>query len=323
MSETLLQLRDLKVYFPVVTRFFSRVKGYVKAVDSVSFEVRKGETLGLVGESGSGKTTLGQSIVCLIKPFSGEIVFKDTNLLERSGRELRPLRRNLQMVFQDPYGSLNPRMTIASMLGEAMKIRGLRTRREVRERIRELLHMVGLPQDAATRYPHEFSGGQRQRLSIARALSVNPEFIVLDEPVSALDVSMQAQILNLLKNLQAQLGLTYLFIAHDLSVVKHMSTRVAVMYLGRIVEIMGDEEIDRDPRHPYTISLISSIPKLDDEEKTERFILEGDIPSPVNIPSGCRFRTRCYRTMEECGRMDPDLYDLGGGHRVACLHYRR
>ncbi len=323
MSETLLQLRDLKVYFPVVTRFFSRVKGYVKAVDSVSFEVRKGETLGLVGESGSGKTTLGQSIVCLIKPFSGEIVFKDTNLLERSGRELRPLRRNLQMVFQDPYGSLNPRMTIASMLGEAMKIRGLRTRIEVRERVRELLHMVGLPQDAATRYPHEFSGGQRQRLSIARALSVNPEFIVLDEPVSALDVSMQAQILNLLKNLQAQLGLTYLFIAHDLSVVKHMSTRVAVMYLGRIVEIMGDEEIDRDPRHPYTISLISSIPKLDDEEKTERFILEGDIPSPVNIPSGCRFRTRCYRTMEECGRMDPDLYDLGGGHRVACLHYRR
>jgi oligopeptide/dipeptide ABC transporter ATP-binding protein len=223
------------------------------------------------------------------------------------------------MVFQDPYSSLNPRMRVSFMLGEGMKIHGLCAKGEIREKVNDLLQMVGLPKDAGTRYPHEFSGGQRQRLSIARALSIDPEFIVLDEPVSALDVSMQAQILNLLKDLQARLCLTYLFIAHDLSVVKHMSSRVAVMYLGRVVEVLRDEEIEQRARHPYTVSLISSIPKLDEEETGEKIILEGDIPSPVNLPEGCRFQTRCYRVTEQCRSVDPEIKDLGEDHQVACL----
>jgi oligopeptide transport system ATP-binding protein len=321
MNAPLVQLEKLKVYFPVSSRLFSRVKTYVKAVDGVSLEIRRGETLGLVGESGCGKTTLGQAIVCLNRPVSGKIVFRGDNLLDKTGRGLRQLRKNLQMVFQDPYGSLNPRMTVGFMLAEAMRIHGLGTGKERREKIARLLEMVGLPREAARRYPHEFSGGQRQRLSIARALSVAPDFIVLDEPVSALDVSMQAQILNLLKDLQSRLGLTYLFIAHDLSIVKHMSNRVAVMYLGRVVEVLRDEDVDRNPLHPYTLSLLSSIPKLDDEEKAERIILQGDVPSPIHLPAGCRFRARCYRAMEECSRTEPELVDLGGGHRVACLHF--
>jgi oligopeptide transport system ATP-binding protein len=321
MNEPLVQLEKLKVHFPVGSRLFSRAKTYVKAVDGISLEILRGETLGLVGESGSGKTTLGQAIVCLNRPVSGKIVFRGDNLLDKTGRGLRLLRKNLQMVFQDPYGSLNPRMTVGSMLGEAMRIHGLGTGKERREKIARLLDMVGLPREASRRYPHEFSGGQRQRLSIARALSVSPDFIVLDEPVSALDVSMQAQILNLLKELQSRLGLTYLFIAHDLSIVKHMSNRVAVMYLGRVVEILRDEDVDRNPLHPYTLSLLSSIPKLDDEEKAERLILQGDVPSPIHLPAGCRFRSRCYRAMEECSRTEPELVDLGGDHRVACLHF--
>jgi oligopeptide/dipeptide ABC transporter ATP-binding protein len=323
MRETLLRLQDLKIYFPLKSRFLSHSKDFVKAVDGIDLDIEKGETVGLVGESGSGKTTLGQSIVCLLRPFSGKILLKGEDLLVRSGKELRPLRRHLQMVFQDPYGSLNPRMTIASMLEEAMKIHGLCTKQEVRKRVGEILYRVGLPKDASHRYPHEFSGGQRQRLSIARALSVSPEFIVLDEPVSALDVSMQAQILNLLKELQSQSHLTYLFIAHDLSVVKHMSNRIAVMYLGRIVEIMKDEDIDHHSMHPYTISLLSSIPKLEDDEKSEKIILQGDIPSPIHLPRGCRFRTRCYRATEDCSKTDPELYDLGNGHKVACLIYKK
>ena len=321
MNEPLVQLEKLKVHFPVGSRLFSRVKTYVKAVDGVSLEIRRGEILGLVGESGCGKTTLGQAIVCLNRPVSGKIIFRGDNLLDKTGQGLRQLRKNLQMVFQDPYGSLNPRMTVSSMLAEAMRIHGLGTGKERREKIARLLEMVGLPREAARRYPHEFSGGQRQRLSIARALSVSPDFIVLDEPVSALDVSMQAQILNLLKELQSRLGLTYLFIAHDLSIVKHMSNRVAVMYLGRVVEVLRDEEVDRNPLHPYTLSLLSSIPKLDDEEKAERLILQGDVPSPIHLPVGCRFRPRCYRAMEECSRTEPELVDLGGGHQVACLHF--
>ncbi len=321
MGNSILHVKGLKIYFPLVSKFLSRVKGYVKAVDGITLEIKKGETLGLVGESGSGKSTLGKGIVCLYSPYAGEILYKGANLGDRSGKELRRLRKNLQMVFQDPYSSLNPRMTVASMLGEGMKIHGLCTKGEIKGRVNDLLQMVGLPRDAGTRYPHEFSGGQRQRLSIARALSIDPEFIILDEPVSALDVSMQAQILNLLKDLQGRLGLTYLFIAHELSVVKHMSSRVAVMYLGRVVEVLRDEEIEERARHPYTVSLISSIPKLDEEEKEKKIILEGDIPSPVNLPEGCRFQTRCYRVTEQCRRIDPELKDLGGDHQVACLLY--
>jgi oligopeptide/dipeptide ABC transporter ATP-binding protein len=322
MSETLLHLEDLKIYFPLRSRVFSRTKGYVKGVDGIDLNIAAGETLGLVGESGSGKTTLGRSIVCLLKPFAGTILFKGENLLTQSGKDLRKLRRHLQMVFQDPYGSLNPRRTVSSMLEEAMRIHRLGTRQEIQKRVQELLSRVGLPREASRRYPHEFSGGQRQRLSIARALSVNPEFIVLDEPVSALDVSMQAQILNLLKELQSQFNLTYLFIAHDLGVVKHMSNRIAVMYLGRIMEIMKDGDIDNHSLHPYTVSLLSSVPKLEDEAGSEKIILQGDIPSPIHLPDGCRFHTRCYRATEECSRIEPELYNLGDGHKVACLHYR-
>jgi len=322
MNDPLLQLQNLKIHFPLRGGVFSGSKAYVKAVDGIDFDVKRGETLGLVGESGSGKTTLGQAIVCLHRPYLGKILFRGEDLFARSGRELRRLRRHLQMVFQDPYGSLNPRMKIGTMLEEAMKIHRLGTNREIRRRVQELLPRVGLPEDASRRYPHEFSGGQRQRLSIARALSVRPDFIVLDEPVSALDVSMQAQILNLLKDLQSQFGLTYLFIAHDLSVVKHMSNRIAVMYLGRIMEIMKDEDIDRNAVHPYTLSLLSSVPNLEEEEEPEKIILQGDIPSPIHLPGGCRFQSRCFRATEECSRVEPELTDLGNGHKVACLAYR-
>ncbi len=319
MHDAVLQVKGLKIYFALASKFLSRVKGYVRAVDGISLEIRKGETLGLVGESGSGKSTLGKGIVCLYPPFTGQILYNGVNIGERSGKELRAIRKNLQMVFQDPYSSLNPRMTVSFMLGEGMKIHGICEKREIKQRVNDLLQMVGLPKDAGTRYPHEFSGGQRQRLSIARALSIDPEFIVLDEPVSALDVSMQAQILNLLKEIQSRLGLTYLFIAHDLSVVKHMSSRVAVMYLGRVVEILKDEEIENRAKHPYTVSLISSIPKLDEEEKGKKVILEGDIPSPIHLPEGCRFQTRCYRVSDQCRKTEPELKDLGDGHQVACL----
>jgi oligopeptide transport system ATP-binding protein len=319
MSEPLLQITDLKCYFPIRRGLFSRGKSFVKAVDGVNLEIKRGETLGIVGESGSGKSTLALTIAGLYKPFAGEIRFKGISLANKSGRELRQLMKPIQMVFQDPYGSFNPRMTIGSMLEEAMKICMGGKKSERRDRARDILRMVGIPEDAVRRYPHEFSGGQRQRLSIARALAVNPEFIILDEPVSALDVSMQAQILNLLKELQAKLGLTYMFIAHDLSVVKHMSSRVAVMYLGRIVEIMKDESIDRDAGHPYTISLVSSIPTIDEKEACGRKILEGDIPSPIDLPSGCRFRTRCEEAGRECEIHDPELGQVAEDHFIACL----
>ena len=322
MIEPLLQIEHLKVYFPVRGGLFSRTRLYLKAVDGVDLEIRKGETLGIVGESGSGKSTLALTVAGLYQPHAGGIRFKGVDLADRSGKALRTLMKPIQMVFQDPYGSFNARMTIGTMLMEAMKICGVGKRSDRPERVREILRMVGMPEDAVKRFPHEFSGGQRQRLSIARALAVDPEFIILDEPVSALDVSMQAQILNLLKDLQTRLGLTYLFIAHDVSVVKHMSNRMAVMYLGRIVETMKDESIDGGAKHPYTVSLVSSIPTIDDEETRQRKILKGDIPSPVDVPSGCRFRTRCELVHAACMTEDPRLFAVDDDHHVACLLFR-
>ena len=323
MDEPLLQVKNLKCYFPVNRGILSRTRHYLKAVDGVDLEIKKGETLGIVGESGSGKTTLALTIAGVYKPFAGEILFKGIDLAGKSGRALREFTKPIQMVFQDPYGSFNLRMTIGTMLEEAMKVCGVGRRRDRRARAVEILRMVGMPEDAVTRFPHEFSGGQRQRLSIARAIAVDPEFIILDEPVSALDVSMQAQILNLLKDLQNTLGLTYLLIAHDVGVVKHMSSRIAVMYLGRIVETMKDESIDRDARHPYTVSLVSSIPTIDDEAPLcKRKILKGDIPSPVDVPDGCRFLTRCEVCRTECKTEDPRLTAVDKDHHVACLMYR-
>jgi oligopeptide/dipeptide ABC transporter ATP-binding protein len=321
MAESLLKINDLKIYFPVSRGLLSRTRNYIKAVDGVDLEIKRGETLGIVGESGSGKSTLALTIAGLYKPSGGEILFKGASLTDKSGKALRELMKPAQMVFQDPYGSFNSRMTVGTMLKEAMTICKVGKRTDRKERALDILRTVGISEDAVKRYPHEFSGGQRQRLSIARALAANPEFLVLDEPVSALDVSMQAQILNLLKDLQSRLGLTYLFIAHDVSVVKHMSTRVAVMYLGRIVEVMKDESIDRDPMHPYTISLVSSIPTIEDQEPGKRKILKGDIPSPIEVPSGCRFRTRCEMVREECRTKDPRLLAVGEDHQVACLMY--
>lgn len=320
MNEPLLQVRNLKTYFPVGGRLFSRSKRYLKAVDGVSFEIHRGETLGVVGESGSGKSTLAQTIVGLYRPSAGEVIFKGTDLARKSGGELRRLMKPIQMVFQDPYGSFNARMTIGGMLDEVIRICLGGKKRQRSEKAHEILRMVGMPEDAARRFPHEFSGGQRQRLSIARALAVDPEFVILDEPVSALDVSMQAQILNLLRELQLKLGLTYLFIAHDVSVVKHMSTRLAVMYLGRFVEVMKDESICSDARHPYTLSLVSSIPTIEDTDGHTRRILKGDIPSPIDLPGGCRFRTRCDEAREDCSRVDPQLLAVEEEHQVACLN---
>jgi oligopeptide transport system ATP-binding protein len=317
MNEPLISIENLKIYFPQKGK-----KEHLRAVDGVSFEIGKGETFGLVGESGSGKSTLALSIAGLYKPFGGDIFFKGVSLAGKSGQELRSLRRHMQMVFQDPYGSFNPRRKVGPMLEEAMVVHGLGTKRERAARVAELLEMVGMPPEAARRFPHEFSGGQRQRLGIARALSVNPDFIILDEPVSALDVSMQAQILNLLKELQARLELTYFFIAHDIGVVRHMCDRIGVMYLGRVVELLPDDDIGQNAKHPYTQSLISSIPGLDDENATERFILGGDAPSPINLPSGCRFHERCFKTMAECRSVDPESYEVRDGHNVACLLYK-
>ena len=284
MSEPLVAIKNLKIYFPQKGK-----KQYVRAVDGVDLEIGRGETLGLVGESGSGKSTLALSVAGLYKPFAGEILFKGVSLSGKSGQELRSLRRNMQMVFQDPYGSFNPRRKIGPMLEEAMIVHGLGSKKERVSRVEELLEMVGMPPQAVRRHPHEFSGGQRQRLGIARALAVNPEFIILDEPVSALDVSMQAQILNLLKELQARLGLTYFFIAHDVSVVRHMCDRIGVMYLGRIVELMSDDDIENNARHPYTQSLISSVPRLDSDKAGERFILGGGRAQPHQPSPGLPF----------------------------------
>lgn len=319
MPDPLLRVRNLKKHFPITRGIFSRTSGYVRAVDGVSFDLYRGETLGLVGESGCGKTTTGRSILRLIEPTSGEVSFDGQDVVGLKSAPLRALRRRMQIIFQDPYSSLNPRMTVGGMLGEALKIHKLAHGAERKRRIDELLDTVGLRPEHAQRYPHEFSGGQRQRIGIARALAVNPDFIVADEPVSALDVSIQAQIVNLLQELQDRLSLTYLFVAHDLSVVKHISDRVAVMYLGRIVEITTSDQLYTAPQHPYTQALMSAVPIPQPGRKKKRTILAGDVPSPANIPQGCPFHPRCPEREDDCTKVVPDLLKIDDGHYTACL----
>jgi len=318
----LVEIDGLKVHFDAggtgFLGFGARQK--VLAVDGVSFAIQKGETLGLVGESGCGKSTLGRALLLLYRPTAGTVYFKGQNLLEMKGRDLRALRRNMQIIFQDPLSSLNPRMTVGNMIGEPIREHGLASGTEVRQRVEDLLKVVGLNPFFVNRYPHEFSGGQQQRIGVARALSLNPEFIVCDEPVSALDISIQAQIINLLEDLQEQFNLTYLFISHDLRVVRHISDRVAVMYLGKIVELAETDELYENPLHPYTSALLSAAPVIDLTfgPKRSRILLEGEVPSPINPPSGCRFRTRCPFAEEVCAEVEPDLMPVSENHLVAC-----
>ena len=316
---SLLEVKNLKVHFPVRHGLFSRVRESVKAVDGVSFDIAPGETVGLVGESGCGKSTLGRAILRLVEPTEGEVFLNGENLTQLRGATLRARRRKIQMIFQDPFGSLNPRMTVADIVGEALDIHGLAdSDRARRKRIEELLKAVGLDAAYAERYPHEFSGGQRQRIGIARALAVEPELIVCDEPVSALDVSVQAQIINLLQDLQQQRGMAYLFIAHDLAVVEHISRRVMVMYLGKIVEQAWAKEIIRAPQHPYTQALISAVPEMDPDTKRQRIILPGDVPSPIHPPCGCPFHPRCPIAEARCKTEVPLLEESGAGNLTAC-----
>ncbi len=318
----LVELDDLRVWFPIRSGIvLDRHVGDIKAVDGVSLRIERGETLGLVGESGCGKSTVGRAILRLYEPTSGRVLFDGQDISKLGEGDLRPLRRRMQMVFQDPFASLNPRHSVARIVGEPLRSHGLATRRTVATRVRELLEVVGLPADAASRYPHEFSGGQRQRIGVARALAVNPDFIVADEPVSALDVSIQAQIINLLETLQQEFDLTYLFIAHDLAVVRHISDRIAVMYLGAIVEVSPAGELYERPLHPYTISLLSAVPIPDPKIERQRttILLQGDIPSPAAPPAACRFHTRCpYVQPTRCREDRPELRELEPGHHVAC-----
>jgi oligopeptide transport system ATP-binding protein len=318
-GEPLLAVRGLKKHFPIKRGLWSRTVGQVKAVDGVTFDILPGEVLGLVGESGCGKTTTGRCILRLIEPTDGDVEFEGQDVLALDRGGLRKLRREMQIIFQDPYSSLNPRITVGSMLSEALRIHKIATGEAAQRRIRELLQVVGLFPEHAGRYPHEFSGGQRQRIGIARALSVNPDFIVCDEPVSALDVSVQAQVINLLQDLQREFDLTFLFIAHDLAVVEHISDRVAVMYLGKLMELADSEELYRNPLHPYTRALLSAIPVPEPQARRERIELEGDVPSPANPPSGCPFHPRCPIATAECAEVVPDFRDVGGGHFVACI----
>ncbi|PYM37121.1 MAG: peptide ABC transporter substrate-binding protein [Candidatus Rokuibacteriota bacterium] len=319
MAEALLRVRHLKKYFPIRGGVFSREVARVHAVDDVSFDIRPGETLGLVGESGCGKSTTGRTILRLVEPTAGEVWFQERNVTALDKRALRQIRKEMQIIFQDPYASLNPRMTVRSIIGEALVIHKLaRGRREREERVVQLLETVGLSAEHLRRYPHEFSGGQRQRIGIARALAVSPKLIVADEPVSALDVSIQAQIINLLEELQQKFGLTYLFIAHDLSVVEHISTRVAVMYLGKLVEVAPAKELYTNPKHPYTEALLSAVPIPDPAMRRRRILLEGDVPSPIRPPSGCRFHTRCPIRVPSCAENDQLLKEVAPGHWVAC-----
>ncbi len=321
-DDVLIEVKNLKMYFPVTRGLLQRKVADVKAVDDVSFKIKKNETLGLVGESGCGKTTVGRCILRLYRPTAGEVVFDGQDIAKWPERKVRPLRPKIQLIFQDPYGSLDPRQSAGSIVGEPLRIHRLvRNNHEYQDRVKQLFRLAQLDPSMTGRVPHEFSGGQRQRIGIARALASEPELIVCDEPISALDVSIQAQIMNLLDELQERLGLTYLFIAHDLSVVRHLSDRVAVMYLGHIVEITGWKELYENPLHPYTKALLSAVPIPDPfvEEHRERIILKGDVPSPINPPSGCCFHPRCARAMKECSEAVPPLREIGGEHEVACI----
>jgi len=323
-SKTLVDVRDLKMHFPLTQGILiQRVIGYVRAVDGVSFSIERGQTLGLVGESGSGKTTIGRTIVRLYKPTAGQILFGEKDLAKMGGEELRLARQRVQMIFQDPFASLNPRYTIGSLIAEPMYIYKVASSAEIRERTTELLRVVGLRPEYIDRYPHEFSGGQRQRIAVARALSINPEFVIADEPVSALDVSIRAQVLNLLQRLQQQFNLTYLFVSHDLSVVRHVADRIAVMYLGKIVELSDRDELYAAPKHPYTKALLSAIPIPDPqiEKHRKRIILSGDLPSPINIPTGCRFHTRCPMAQQICREVEPVYEAKEGREHYAACHF--
>ena len=321
-GEALMRVEGLKMHFPIGrASLFSREKLAVQAVDGLDFIIKRGETLGLVGESGCGKSTAGRAILQLYKPTAGHVLFRGRDLTELRGEELRAMRRHMQMIFQDPYASLNPRMTVGDIIGEPLRAHNLAKGQGRRDRVQELLRDVGLNPYFANRYPHEFSGGQRQRIGIARALAVDPEFIIADEPISALDVSIRAQIINLMEDLQASRDLTYLFIAHDLSVVRHISDRVAVMYLGKIVELADRDSLYRDPLHPYTVALLSAVPIPDPiaESTRERIILRGDVPSPINPPRGCHFHTRCPIAIAACKEIDPPLEEKAPGHWAACI----
>ncbi|PRR79032.1 Oligopeptide transport ATP-binding protein OppF [Clostridium liquoris] len=319
--EALMEVRNLKKYFPIQSGIFGKTKSYVKAVDDISFDIYKGETLGLVGESGCGKSTTGRMLVDLLEPTEGKVLFDGTDIRELKKRSRKELSKNIQIIFQDPYASLNPRMTIGEIIGEPMLVNKIAKGEELEKRVLRLLNYVGLASYHKDRYPHEFSGGQRQRVGIARAISVNPKLIVCDEPVSALDVSIQAQVLNLLHDLQNEFDLTYLFIAHGLNVVKHISNRVGVMYLGKLVEIADDKSLYSSPKHPYTQALLSAIPVPDPKKKKERIILSGDVPNPINPPEGCRFHTRCNKCMEICKVKEPKIINLENNHKVACHLY--
>jgi oligopeptide transport system ATP-binding protein len=319
MSAPLIEIENLKKHYPVRSGLWGKVHAWVKAVDGVSLQIQEGETLGVVGESGCGKTTLGRLLLRLIEATDGRVVYQGQDLFALDKGDMRALRRRMQIIFQDPYSSLNPRMTVGGIIGEALKIHKLAEPDQIGARVAELMELVGLQASYARRYPHEFSGGQRQRIGIARALAVEPKFIVADEPVSALDVSIQAQIINLLQDLQRDLGLTYMFIAHDLSVVRHISDRVAVMYLGRIVELANRDQLYEEPSHPYTRALLSAVPVPTPGAAKNRTVLEGDVPNPASVPSGCPFHPRCPERRDLCTQIVPQLVDLGNGHQTACL----
>ena len=318
MEKDILNVRNLKVYFPIKGDLIPRVVGHVKAVDGIDLNIKSGETMGLVGESGCGKTTTGRAILRLLKPKEGQVFFEGEDILLYDRAQMKNIRKSMQLIFQDPFASLNPRMTIGDAIEEVLFVHKMKNSDKRKERIKELLEMVGLPYKYAVRFPHEFSGGQRQRVVISRALAVNPSFLICDEPVSALDVSIQAQIINLLEELQERLKLTYLFISHDLGVVKHISNRIAVMYLGKIVEAGNKDDLFNNPCHPYTKALLSAIPVCDPKEKKDKILLEGDIPNPINPPKGCRFHTRCPYAKEVCYQDEPKSKLVGGDHLVAC-----